>query len=861
MIHMERTPQWILSLSLWIAFIQLFLPLGITMLDARTSKLTTTIDTNPGFISIDCGVDKDYLDEDTNIWYETDTNFVKTGTNSEVHPQVNLDDDFGGLLNTLRSFPQGNRNCYTLKPKQGKNINYLIRAYFSYGNYDGKNQSPIFNLYVGVNFWDRISFEDNSGYFVTEIIHTPTTDTIHVCLVKGIRGIPFISALELRPLNNSVYQTSSPSQSLLFLKERADVGSTSSGSTPHSRYKDDIYDRLWFKDDDVKDWKLFNKSEDIDPANSTDSYKLPAQVEKSAATTMNLSNPLYYDYNSNWSNLEKPSKYYVYFHFVEIEQLGPGKKRIMNISVNDKDILSQPLVLEYLKPITIIHQNVTRGNVRFNISATPESDAPPILNSFEIYKLISPLSSPTDQKDVDAILNIKSTYMSKLDWQGDPCLPNPAWEELERKQIERGHTYFILTPYRIRILVNLSNNHLSGSIPEFLADLPKLKVLNLSSNKLTGSIPQALKRKSDTTLQLSLDDNPGLCRKDACHMQNFTLPLVASVSAFIVLILLVSLGIWIFKVKKLKVVFVNSTKEQSSELKNRAFSYAQVLKITDNLQNLIGEGGFGKVYFGTLKNNNSLVAVKLLSQSSSQGLREFRSELELLMVVHHRHLVSLIGYCEEGGVRALIYEFMANGDLRQHLSGLEYLHNGCKSPIVHRDLKTSNILLNENMQAKIADFGLSRAFVNDNDTHISTRPAGTIGYLDPEFQTSGNLTKRSDVYSFGIIVLELITGQSAIRREGDTFNHILHWVTPKLESGDIHSIVDPRLGGNYSLNSAWKFVDIAMSCTAQSAIQRPDISQIVVELKDCLALEKTEGRTMGNTSSFQFDSDSILSPR
>ncbi|XP_028756207.1 probable LRR receptor-like serine/threonine-protein kinase At4g29180 [Neltuma alba] len=183
--------------------------------DGRWWKLTTNDDTNPGFISIDCGAAHDYVDKDTGIWYQTDTNFVETGTNSTVLPTINFDYPyFGGLLNTLRSFPEGKMNCYTLKPKQGKNHTYLIRAYFAYGNYDGKNQTPTFDLYLGVNHWDTVYVRNNNDYHITEIIHTPNNNTVHVCLVKTVVGVPFISALELRPLSDAIYQTSSPSQSI-----------------------------------------------------------------------------------------------------------------------------------------------------------------------------------------------------------------------------------------------------------------------------------------------------------------------------------------------------------------------------------------------------------------------------------------------------------------------------------------------------------------------------------------------------------------------------------------------------------------------------------------------------------------------
>ncbi|KAJ1406595.1 Malectin-like carbohydrate-binding domain [Sesbania bispinosa] len=394
-------------------------------------QLTDDNNVNPGFISIDCGSNVDYLHEETGIWYQTDKNFVETGMNHVVPPRTNLNYDyFGRQLTTLRSFPDGDRNCYTLKPKQGKNNSYLIRAFFAYGNYDFKNETPSFDLYIGVNYWDTIGFNDY--YYFTEIIHTPLTDIIHVCLVKTGPTIPFISSLELRLLNSSIYQipimSNSTPQPQLKLETRLNFGAPS--YPLHNRYKDDVYDRIWrcYEEADNKSWAplFLDESMDTKPARKGDAYKLPAQVWRSAFKSTNVSYPLNFDL-ANIDGYDKSYEYVVSFHFTEIES---DKKRIINITLNSENILSQPLVLEYLKPVTISPRKATQSYIRFNITATSESNASPIINALEVYKLIAQFSSPTDTRDVGAILDIKRTYhISKLTWQGDPCVPKQyAWE-------------------------------------------------------------------------------------------------------------------------------------------------------------------------------------------------------------------------------------------------------------------------------------------------------------------------------------------------------------------------------------------------------------------------------------------------
>ncbi|KAK7824336.1 putative leucine-rich repeat receptor-like serine/threonine-protein kinase [Quercus suber] len=368
--------------------------------------------------------------------------------------------------------------------------------------------------------------------------------------------------------------------------------------------------------------------------------------------------------------------------------------------------------------------------------------------------------------------------------------------------------------------IDLSHNDFTGKIPEFLAQMPNLHTLSLGGNKLEGPVPEALLLKyKDGTLVLRL----------AYNFLDFIDVLISQ-------IVMISLA-------------VEMVTESNINLRNRQYSYSEVVRATDNFKNAIGEGGFGKVYLGIMRDETQ-VAIKLLSQSSKQGYKEFKAEVrykspvlfnylklaEILVRVHHRNLVSLIGYCDEV-TNANVLKWNERLQIAvDAANGLEYLHNGCKPPIIHRDFKSTNILLNENMQAQIADFGLSRAFVAENDTHVSTRPAGTLGYLDP---------------NFGIVLFELITGRPAIIIGPEENTHILDWVYPIIEQGDIQKIVDPRLKGEFHANSAWKATKIALSCVQRASIQMSDMSEVSVELKECLALEMTHARsqrmaTMGN---------------
>ncbi|XP_021729815.1 proline-rich receptor-like protein kinase PERK4 [Chenopodium quinoa] len=291
------------------------------------------------------------------------------------------------------------------------------------------------------------------------------------------------------------------------------------------------------------------------------------------------------------------------------------------------------------------------------------------------------------------------------------------------------------------------------------------------------------------------------------------------------------------------------------------FTYAELAAATNGFDRsmMLGQGGFGYVHKGVLPNGKE-IAVKSLKSGSGQGEREFQAEVEIISRVHHRHLVSLVGYCIAGGQRMLVYEFVPNETLEYHLhkrgeldfptrlrvalgsaKGLGYLHEDCHPRIIHRDIKASNILLDENYEAMVADFGLAK-LTTDTNTHVSTRVMGTFGYLAPEYASSGKLTEKSDVFSYGVMLLEIITGRRPVDPQMKYMeDSLVDWsrplLTKALETGNYHEFVDPRLEENYDPNLMKRMVACAAASIRHSAKRRPKMSQIVRALEGDVSLE------------------------
>ncbi|XP_048133261.1 receptor-like serine/threonine-protein kinase ALE2 isoform X2 [Rhodamnia argentea] len=320
----------------------------------------------------------------------------------------------------------------------------------------------------------------------------------------------------------------------------------------------------------------------------------------------------------------------------------------------------------------------------------------------------------------------------------------------------------------------------------------------------------------------------------------------------------------------------------------RTLSVSDIERATDhfNESRILGEGGFGRVYSGILEDGTK-VAVKVLKREDQQGGREFLAEVEMLSRLHHRNLVKLIGICTEERVRCLVYELIPNGSVESHLHGVDkeaapldwgarmkialgaarglaYLHEDSSPRVIHRDFKASNILLEHDFTPKVSDFGLARTAMDEENRHISTRVMGTFGYVAPEYAMTGHLLVKSDVYSYGVVLLELLTGRKPVdMSQPPGQENLVAWARPLLTSREgLEAILDPCLGPTVPFDSVAKVAAIASMCVQPEVSHRPFMGEVVQALKlVCNECECGEAREAGSRSYSREDLSIDLDPK
>ncbi|XP_004485552.1 BRASSINOSTEROID INSENSITIVE 1-associated receptor kinase 1 [Cicer arietinum] len=432
---------------------------------------------------------------------------------------------------------------------------------------------------------------------------------------------------------------------------------------------------------------------------------------------------------------------------------------------------------------------------------------------------------------------------------------------------------------RLRFL-RLNNNSLTGGIPVSLTTVTTLQVLDLSNNQLEGNVP--VNGSFSLFTPISYNNNPRLKQpknapaplsppSQASSGSSNTGAIAGGVAAGAALLFAapaIALAYW--RKRKPQDHFFDVPAEEDPEVhlgQLKRFSLRELLVATDNFsnKNILGRGGFGKVYKGRLADGN-LVAVKRLKEERTQGGElQFQTEVEMISMAVHRNLLRLRGFCMTSTERLLVYPYMANGSvasclrernesepplewkMRKNIAlgaarGLAYLHDHCDPKIIHRDVKAANILLDEEFEAVVGDFGLAK-LMDYKDTHVTTAVRGTIGHIAPEYLSTGKSSEKTDVFGYGVMLLELITGQRAFdlaRLANDDDVMLLDWVKGLLKDKKLETLVDAELKGDYDDDEVEQLIQVALLCTQGSPMERPKMSEVVRMLEGDGLAEKWE---------------------
>ncbi|XP_009138188.2 BRASSINOSTEROID INSENSITIVE 1-associated receptor kinase 1 isoform X1 [Brassica rapa] len=427
---------------------------------------------------------------------------------------------------------------------------------------------------------------------------------------------------------------------------------------------------------------------------------------------------------------------------------------------------------------------------------------------------------------------------------------------------------FILMVFCYWWFRRLNNNSLSGEIPRSLTAVSSLQVLDLSNNPLTGDIPVngsfslftpiSFANTKLTPLPASPPPPLSPTTPSPAGSNRITGAIAGGVAAGAALLFAVpAIALALWRRKKPQEHFFDVPAEEDPEVhlgQLKRFSLRELQVASDNFsnKNILGRGGFGKVYKGRLA-DGTLVAVKRLKEERTQGGElQFQTEVEMISMAVHRNLLRLRGFCMTPTERLLVYPYMANGSVasclrerpesqppldwpkRQRIAlgsarGLAYLHDHCDPKIIHRDVKAANILLDEDFEAVVGDFGLAK-LMDYKDTHVTTAVRGTIGHIAPEYLSTGKSSEKTDVFGYGVMLLELITGQRAFdlaRLANDDDVMLLDWVKGLLKEKKLEALVDVDLQGNYIDEEVEKLIQVALLCTQSSPMERPKMSEVV----------------------------------
>ncbi|XVE86902.1 hypothetical protein DITRI_Ditri18aG0073000 [Diplodiscus trichospermus] len=856
-----------------------------------------------GFLSIACCAKSSFTDKSL-LWIPDDQWF----TDRKGCKNLNQ----GNKRARIFDIESGKR-CYSLTTIQDQD--YLIRGSFPVAEIKGTKLNSLFSVSIGVT---TLGLVNSSEDLVVEGIFRAADSYTDFCLIRE-KGDPYISTLELRPLNDSEY-LKHRSSNILKLVNRTDLGGIA-----ETRHPEDRYDRIWKPAS-----SLYSPTNSLFTIHNNANTTVPLKVLQTAVTDSDRLEFLQND-------LDK-GNYTVILYFLELNDTATRiGQRMFDIYINNERKEEKFDLLANGSNYRELVFNVTaKGSLNLTlVKASNGSEFGPICNAFEIFK-VHPRDQLTDYDDVVVIKKVKEDLLMINQgnpiletWSGDPCLPVP-WQGLACNSINGSPVITDLDlssskfkgpiPPSIPKLthlktLNLSNNDFRGDIPTFPPS-SNLTSVDISNNELEGSLPDSLislpdlrtlyygcNPRLDNNLPSRLNSSKLTTDSGACPRKSSssTKGIVIGAAAFGSAVVTVALGTVLVCLYRQKltarrkydrkrrlsmakseeihsyVVFsIPSTEEvffKSISIQTYTLEYIEIA--TQNYKTLIGEGGFGSVYRGTLPDGQE-VAVKVRSATSTQGTREFENELNLLSAIRHENLVPLLGYCCENDQQILVYPFMSNGSLQDRLygeaakrkildwptrlsialgaaRGLMHLHTYAGRSVIHRDVKSSNILLDNSMCAKVADFGFSKYAPQEGDSNASLEVRGTAGYMDPEYYSTQHLSAKSDVFSFGVVLLEIISGREPlnIHRPRNEWS-LVEWAKPYIRESKIDEIVDPNIKGGYHAEAMWRVVETALACIEPFSASRPCMADIVRELEDALIIEN-------NASEYMKSIDSIYS--
>ncbi|KAI4339615.1 hypothetical protein MLD38_024533 [Melastoma candidum] len=452
--------------------------------------------------------------------------------------------------------------------------------------------------------------------------------------------------------------------------------------------------------------------------------------------------------------------------------------------------------------------------------------------------------------------------------------------------------------------LRMNNNSLSGKFPSSLANMTQLEFLDLSYNNLSGPVPRILAKTFDITgnLQICGKKTEPDCRRmqlmptstsmngsgtaltlprQGTHIVAFALSLTVGCTCVVVLVL--GLFLWIRQRRNGTILFDdNDQYDEETSLGNlRRFWFRELKVATGNFKskNILGKGGFGNVYKGVL-HDGTLVAIKRLKDANAAGGEtQFRTEIEMISLAVHRNLLRLHGYCITPSEKLLVYPYMSNGSVASRLKrkptlewatrkrialgaarGLLHLHEQCDPKIIHRDVKAANILLDDDCEAVVGDFGLVK-LLDHQDSHVTTAVRGTVGHIAPEYLSTGQSSEKSDVFGFGILLLELITGLRALefRKPAKQKVAMLDQVKKIHQEKKLEVLLDNDLKeGNYDRVELEELVQVALLCTQYLPAQRPRMSEVVRMLEGDGLAERWEASQRTSTNN---NKDNDCSPQ